>query len=178
VTAGHQNRATVDDGDAFVAALFVDHSAFLLRTAFRMTGNKAIAEEVVQEAFLVAHAKQGKLTGAPVELRGWLYRVVANLSWRQRRSFARRMGFEARYAPSAEGQPADVGVVSSERVEKLRRIVGQLPWKEREVFVLYELDELSGKEIAALVGVAEGTVWARLHAARKSLKEIVARGDP
>jgi RNA polymerase sigma-70 factor, ECF subfamily len=50
-----------------------------------------------------------------------------------------------------------------------------MPFKQREVFTLYELEELEGPEIAALLGIPINTVWTRLHHARKRFEESMRK---
>jgi RNA polymerase sigma-70 factor (ECF subfamily) len=57
----------------------------------------------------------------------------------------------------------------------LHRAIESLPFKHKEVFVLYELEELEGREISELLDVPLGTVWTRLHKARKLFEKQVAK---
>jgi RNA polymerase sigma-70 factor (ECF subfamily) len=55
------------------------------------------------------------------------------------------------------------------------RALDRLDLDKRAVFVMFEIDELPSEEIAAMLGVPVGTVWSRLHAARKQFQAAVAR---
>lgn len=156
-----------------VQALFQTHGAFLVRTLERITGDTACAEDLVQEAFLVAHRRRSELRpdGNP---RAWLYRVAMNLLLRSRRSFARERRFLGRVANESAsdgrlGVPDQVAI-GRERAQRVQRAVAQLPLVHREVFVLFELEGLSGPEIAAMLELPVATVWTRLHRARKHFR--------
>lgn len=160
-----------------VPALYREHAAFLLRVAVRLTGDRAAAEDIVQEAFIVAHRRRRELRSGP-EVRGWLYRVVAHLVKRHRRGFSRRrrLGDALEHVAVPPQPAADEVIGERQACDRVRGIVLRLPFREREVFALYELDEMSGPDIAALLGVAEGTVWSRLSAARRRFRQWATEG--
>lgn len=163
-----------------VNELFAAHAAFLVRTLERLTGDRAHAEDLVQEAFLVAHRKRHELRpdGNP---RAWLYRVAMNLFQRSRRRFARELRFLGRVSaePGTErrlGAP-DAPALERERAARVRKAVSRLPLVYREVFVLFELEALSGAEIAALLDIPVATVWTRLHRARELFRGAWAQSE-
>lgn len=163
-----------------VNELFATHSAFLVRTLERITGDLAQAEDLVQEAFLVAHRRRAELRpdGNP---RAWLYRVAMNQLRRSRRSFARELLFLTRITAERSterraGQP-DVVTLDRERAERVRRAVARLPLVHREVFVLFELEGMAGADIGALLDVPVATVWTRLHRAREIFRGAWAQSE-
>ena len=155
-----------------VAALYSAHAPFLLRVADRLLGGGAHVEDVVQEAFVVLHRRQRDLdpTG---DVRGWLYRVVANLARQHRRGSFRRFRLSSAVGlepvPPAPGNPHDA-TARLERGRAIRAEILRLPFDQREVFVLFELDGLSTREVAAFLQIPEGTVSSRLHAARSAFR--------
>lgn len=163
-----------------VGRLFDAHAAFLLRVVGRVTGSKDRAEDVVQRVFLIAHEKRDTLSDRE-EIRGWLYRVAMNVIRHERRSLARRarLSNALAEAPEPEGTaPPDAQVQSAEQAARVRACIEKLPMDQREVFVLYELEELRGGEIAELLSIPENTVWSRLRLARARFKRHWARqGD-
>jgi RNA polymerase sigma-70 factor (ECF subfamily) len=81
-----------------------------------------------------------------------------------------------RPAPKGPATPADAGQQSSQE-EMQRRVaeaLGALKVPSREVFVLYELEELSGEQIGRILDCPEATVWRRLRQARKEFEALVA----
>jgi len=159
-----------------VAALFEAHAPFLLRTVERLTGPGAHVEDIVQEAFLTVHVKRDSLA-ADTQWRGWLYGVTLNIIQHHRRSFARRQRLEEavlREPGSDSMKPDDVAQRLRDR-ERVRQAVLGLPLPQREVFVLFELESVSGQDIATLLEIPENTVWSRLRLARAAFKDAVLK---
>jgi RNA polymerase sigma-70 factor (ECF subfamily) len=86
----------------------------------------------------------------------------------ERRSFARktRLREAATDAPVVPPASADELADARRRRQRMHAALARLPLPLREVFVLYEMEELTAPEIASLLGVAQGTVWRRAHEAR------------
>ena len=163
-----------------VGTLFVLHAPFLLRVVERLTGPGPHVEDLVQEVFIVAHRRRAELRDGP-ELRGWLYRVTGNKAKQHRRSLWRRF----RLARAVEVEPLGAGpavadeiVARREHGQQIRQAVLDLPFLQREAFVLFELEGLDTKTVAALLDVPEGTVSSRLSAARRLFRERWTRAEP
>jgi len=157
-----------------LGALYTAHAPFLARTVARLVGAGPQVDDVVQEVFLIAHRKRVALAEHP-EPRAWLYRTARHVVQHHRRSLARRLRLAeaATHVEAPRGEDAPDRALERQRHgDAIRAIVRALPDKQREVFVLYELEQLSGDEVAALVGVPVGTVWTRLHHARKRFKDL------
>ena len=157
---------------ADVGRLFDAHAAFLLRVVGKLVGSPDQAEDVVQRVFLIAHEKRETLSGH-AEVRGWLYRVAVNVARHERRSWARRQRLSDALSEVPErAGPPDPGaeMEAAEAGARVHACVAKLPFEQREVFVLYELEELRGGEIAAMLNVPENTVWSRLRLARARFK--------
>lgn len=159
---------------AELAALFDTHAEFLVRVVTRAVGTRDRAEDVVQRAFLIAHRK-GLPDTDPDHARAWLYRVAMNEVHHERRSLARRH----RLAAAVEREPEPEGsslpddrLIERDRARRVREVVADLPEPQREVFTLYELEEMPGQDIAALLGIPENTVWSRLRLARKRFERM------
>jgi len=158
------------------------------RTACLLLGNRADAEEAVQEAFLRAWRFRASL-GTGASLTPWLYRVVVNSCWsklrrelphRDRRADASGLDGIASPAISPED---DCG--RNELSRALVRALGELPPHLRVVVVLRYYADLSDGEIAIAIGRRPGTVKSRLHEARSRLaanaglrRLVVEQGDP
>jgi RNA polymerase sigma-70 factor (ECF subfamily) len=145
----------------------------VLRTAFRILGNWADAEDVAQEVFLRLHrhgldfANDGA-TGA------WLYRVTVNLCFDRTRS--RRPSQELPDVPSP-GRSAEAAVLMEENKQRLMSALALLPTKERAAVVLREIEGLSTAEVAAALGSSEVTVRSQISKALVRLRGILNRGD-
>lgn len=157
-------RSAVD-----VGALFDAHGRSVARCAERMLGPGPHVEDVVQEVFLVAHRRAEQLAQVESQ-KAWLLGVCLRTTQHYIRSKMRRRGLLDRLLqrdlPAPPTRP-EVGVQRSEARALVRRALATLSADECAVFVLYELEELSGKEIAAALGIPEKTVWSRLARARQ-----------
>lgn len=154
-----------------VGALFDAHAEELCRLVHRLTGSREVAEEVVQDVFVTAWNRRADLEGLR-EPRAWLYRVAVNHVRHRRRAYARLTGFLSRWRtePEAPGRTADDEAERTLAARRIHRVVAAMPDKQREVFVLYELQELSGQEIAEILGINENTMWGRLRLARETFR--------
>jgi RNA polymerase sigma-70 factor (ECF subfamily) len=147
--------------------------ARVLRTAFRILGNWADAEDVAQEVFLRLHwhgldfANDGA-TGA------WLYRVTVNLCLDRARS--RRPSLELLDLPSRE-RSAETAVLMEEKKKRLMAALAMLPTKERAAVVLREIEGLSTAEVADALGSSEVTVRSQISKALVRLRGILNRED-
>ncbi len=160
-----------------VAAAFDAHGAWLLQVTERLCSSRSAAEDIVQEAFLVLHRKRARLTDGE-DLRGWLYTVAKNLVLHHRRSIARQLRLQdkaERELPTQQGADGDKVIERRQMGERVQRAASKLPIKQREVFVLYELQGMAGKDIASMLDIPEGTVWTRLHHARAGFEQNYKR---
>ena len=145
-----------------------------------LTKNDADAEDVVQDAYVRALRFYSSLRGE--DARAWLLTIVRN-TWYGR--FPRRAGSAVMtVADEDEDHRADVSLdpeaqmIQQQTVEQVRRALETLPADFREVLVLRELEGLSYKEIAAVVGIPLGTVMSRLARARERLAGVLAGSEP
>ncbi|MGC4119512.1 MAG: sigma-70 family RNA polymerase sigma factor [Myxococcales bacterium] len=159
--------------------LYARHAATVGRWARRLGGPGIDAEDVVQEVFVLVHLKLRQFRGeAGVET--WLFRITLNEVNRQRRR--RRPGLLARLGLGKEAEqvaaPEALPGEELERrqdVERLYRALDQLPEKQRTALILFELEELAGKQIAELMGIEPANLWVVLHRGRARLAKE-ARG--
>jgi RNA polymerase sigma factor (sigma-70 family) len=140
-----------------------------------LTKSDADAEDVVQDAYVRALRFFSSLRSD--DARSWLLTIVRN-TWYGRFSTA-RAGRSAAYDDTEHDRPDDgpgpeALAMQQQAVEKVQRAVHELPVDFREVIVLRELEGLSYKEIAAIVGIPIGTVMSRLARARERLLVILA----
>jgi RNA polymerase sigma-70 factor (ECF subfamily) len=158
------------DSDSF-AKIYDLYKNKAIRTAYLITGNRASAEDVVQEAFVKCYLEIGKLQN-PESFRTWFYRLLVRTAWRSAKIAQRDIPVQDVYE---EKQP--VGGISVEQQYLEAEISGlllkqiqKLDRKKQTAVMLFYYSELSTKEIAQVMGCLEGTVKSRLHSARKILK--------
>lgn len=158
-----------------------EHSARVYRLAYRLTGNRADAEDLTQEVFL--RVFRSLASYVPGTFEGWLHRITTNLFLDQ----ARRRG-RLRIDPLGEGAaliPASAESGSPERRFEhdnldvdVQAALDALPPAFRAAVVLRDLEGLSYEEIATTLGISLGTVRSRIHRARAQLREHLAHRAP
>jgi RNA polymerase sigma factor (sigma-70 family) len=165
------HRLQRGDLDAF-EAFFARHSTPIYRTAYALTGDPQVAEEVLQDTFVRAYDRRSTLR-AGVSPLPWLHRVALNLCYtRLRQSRVRWEPISqalGRILRDLSGEPHDF-VEQRELSEIVRAGIAALPPKQQSVVGLYYLRELSIRETADLLGVRPGTVKSRLHYGLRALR--------
>ncbi len=165
--------ADVVDG-VDLARLFDTHAAAVARCAERLLGAGPHVEDIVQDVFLVAWRRRSEVVRHP---RAWLLAVCLHRVQHHIRSRVRRRGLlERLLSRRVDPEPlsASVLVERHEHRERLRAALFRLDDDVRAVFVLYELEERTGREIAEVLGIKEKTMWSRLQRARRILAEELA----
>jgi RNA polymerase sigma-70 factor (ECF subfamily) len=145
----------------------------VLRTAFRILGNWADAEDVAQEVFLRLH-RHGLEFANDGAAGGWLYRVTVNLCLDRTRSA--RPSQELPDVPSLD-RSAEAAVLIQEKKQRLMAALALLPAKERAAVVLREIEGLSTAEVAAALGSSEVTVRSQISKALVRLRGILNREE-
>src|SRR3954469_3130200 len=166
------------DEDAFTA-LYRRRQGGVYRFALQMSGSEALAEDVVQEVFIVLMRDGRNFDPTRGSLAAYLYGIARN---HVLRAFERERSLVPLDADADDSNNAPhenlvahfdpLGdLTRGEMVEKLRQAVLALPAHYREALVLCELHELSYVDAAGALGCAVGTVRSRLHRARAMLGE-------
>jgi len=156
--------------------LYDAHFDFVYRVARRLGTPVDELEDVCQETFLVAFRKLDQFQEG--KLSTWLYRIAANVASdrhrrrRVRRTFAALWG-GGREEPTARTPEREYESAEAEAL--VSRILERMAPKKREVFALFEVEGLSGEEVAERVGCKLATVWTRLFHARKEFEALGAR---
>lgn len=158
-----------------LAELFVEYRAPLLSLAGQLLLDRSAAEDVVQETFLLAHRF---LAGFRAEARlyTWLYRIAIRLATRERRRDAARRRRTRALDPESPALAAPEADPASRRElrEQVAGALVALPVDARVVLSLSAIEGLSHREIAEILGIPDGTVWSRLHHARRKLRASLA----
>jgi RNA polymerase sigma-70 factor (ECF subfamily) len=153
--------------------LYRAHAGKLFSVACRMVGNPADAEDLLQEIFLSAHRKLDGFRGDSA-LGTWLYRLATNHCLDHLRSRAARMNQVTDTLDDEPGQAAGRSL-AEQTVTKmdLERALARLPEGCRAAFVLHDVQGLEHREVAEVLGVAEGTSKSQLHKARQRLRALL-----
>lgn len=134
----------------------------LFGTAQRILHSTEDAEEAVQEAFLKFYRKAPTIHSG--KLSSWLHRVVINLCLDRLR--ARKRKAEVAVEEEILGASRPAGGLRLD----LSRAVAELPEQARLVFLLYDLEGYKHREVAASLGISEGTSKSQLFRAREMLR--------
>ncbi len=160
------------DMDAF-EALFNKYQGQIYRTAYAVTRDAGVAEEVLQDCFYKTYLNIMNITGAG-SLSPWLHRVAVNLSCnalKKRRVYLEPIEGVAEGYLSAEAHHSPEAVAEqSELRVRMRDAINSLPLKHRLVVTLHYLQDFSLPEIGYILDLPVGTVKSRLHHARKALR--------
>jgi RNA polymerase sigma-70 factor (ECF subfamily) len=152
-------------------AVYRDYLRKVLQWARASGCPQADLEDVAQEVFLVVRRRLDDFDGENVG--GWLYRITQRMTRDQRRrAWFRRVIFGETNEVERPAQATDD--VLDARLTFMR-VTSEMNPERRTAFVLFEVDGYSGEEIAELEGVPVGTVWRRLHQARREFVEIAER---
>jgi RNA polymerase sigma-70 factor, ECF subfamily len=132
--------------------------------------------DLVQNTFVNALKSARRFAGRS-SVRTWLFGIAANVAKQHFRGEARRRRAMRSYTdlPSPTADVSSSAVERKEMLSRLRTALDDLPHDLRVVFVMCALEGIPGVEAAAILGVRQGTVWRRVHEARKNLMGAVER---
>jgi RNA polymerase sigma-70 factor (ECF subfamily) len=171
------SRAQRGDVDAF-GELYRAHAGRVFALCVRMSGDRIHAQELMQDVFVRAWERLGSFRG-DASFGSWLHRLAVNVVLSGARSDRRR---EARVTLAEDLAVAEagggewrgaVGAADPGTAIDIERAIAALPPGARTAFVLHDVEGFSHAEIAELTGLAEGTIRAQLHRARKLLMEAL-----
>lgn len=160
-----------------VAQLYREHAAFVWSSLQRFGVHANDLEDAMQEVFVVVHRRIASFDGSS-KMTTWLFAIGMRVAAATRRRSFRRNETSVAEPPEHEGSavesPED-DLAARESRRRLDALLGELDVEKRAVFVMFEIDEVPCEEIAQLFAVPVGTVYSRLHAARKEFQKALAR---
>jgi RNA polymerase sigma-70 factor (ECF subfamily) len=132
-------------------------------------------DDVTHNVFLIAYRKLATFEQRS-SIRTWICGIALRVGSDFQKSAAVRLEVSADDPAVAEGMSSDHSVEMHHdgQLELAHRLLDQLPAEQREVFVLHELEQMTGSEIATLMGTSIGTVRSRLRRARDSFRKQLA----
>jgi RNA polymerase sigma-70 factor (ECF subfamily) len=170
------------DPEAF-ARLVSLNERMVYGLALRLLGDADEAQDLAQEVFLQVYRSLGRFEGRS-SLKTWIYRIVVNQCrnrkrWWRRRRRERSLRFEelaardeAQLAAPDANAPFAL-ILGRERARRVQEALLKISFDHRAVLLLREVEEMSCEEIAATLGLAEGTVKSRLARAREALRRLL-----
>ena len=168
-------RACQGEEAAFLA-LYERYRDPIYRFAYRLLGSAALAEDVTHDCFLSLLRRPEAFDPTRAALRTYLYAAVRNLALKQFRRPRLEVTLDDlnHEPPATEAQQPLRQLLAAELSEAVRRAIDNLPQLQREALILFEYEELSLAEIAAVVEADVGAVKARLARARENLRRELA----
>jgi RNA polymerase sigma-70 factor (ECF subfamily) len=156
------------------------HADRVYRLAYRLSGNRADAEDLTQETFVRVFKSLAEYT--PGTFEGWLHRITTNLFLDMVRR-RQRIRFDA-LPEDAEDRLASLESGPEQAFDEtnldpeIQAALDALPPDFRVAVVLCDLEQLSYEEIAATLGIKVGTVRSRIHRGRVLLRQALAHRAP
>lgn len=154
----------------------------LYNFAYRLTGRREDAEDLLQESYFKAYKYFHQLRDRD-KFKEWIFQITANqfrnsLKRRKREQLYFTDEFEqAGLVPQTVAQDPDVRAERTDQSRRVREAIAGLDPKMREALVLFELRGFSIEETAKILAISPGTVKSRLHYARKRLKSTLMESD-
>jgi len=160
--------------------IVTEHSDRVYRLAYRLTGNKADAEDLTQETFVRVFRSLDRYT--PGTFEGWLHRITTNLflDGARRRTRLRfdALGEAAERVPAPERSSPERGFEHDNLDVDIQDALNALKPQYRAAVVLCDIEGLSYEEIGTTLGISTGTVRSRIHRGRAQLREALAHRAP
>ena len=150
------------------------HFAFVWRSLRRLGIREEDAADTAQEVFIVVHRKLPEFAGRS-KLTTWLYGVCFRVASERRRARP-RAPLAAQEAEALVGRPADPAATAerNQGLAMLERVLDRIPDEQRAVFCLFELEGMTGEEIAEALEIPLGTAYSRLRLARVAFSAATA----
>ena len=175
LSAGADQAASAESREARARALVLEQFDFVWRLLRRLGVPEADAEDATQQVLLVAVQRLDEIPDT--KERTFLYGTALHVGKTLRRNLQRR----ARWVQTMPADAASEGRGPSEELERrealavLDRLLNGLPDELRDVFVLCEIEELTGAEVAKILALPAGTVASRLRRAREAFQKRLQR---
>ena len=164
----------------FIDVFYVRHLRQVKRWVQQLAGPAADIEDLVHDVFLIA-LRKGFLDRGEASIDTWLFRITHKEVRARRRRNRWRQVLLGRHqdclAPPAPDTPQQE-MERRERHARLYRALDRLPDRYRTVLILFEIEELSGEQVAERTGTSLKAVWVRLHRGRERLLQILAEDEP
>jgi len=159
-----------------VRTIHDEHVELVWKSLLRLGVREADVEDVLQTVFMIVHDRLHTFDGSS-KLTTWLFGIClrAAAAYRRKASHRREQGGGVPDETADGSLSAEEGVALGEARGRLRGILDAMDLDHRAVFVMFELDEMACDEIADIVGVPVGTVYSRLHSARRTFAAALSR---
>jgi RNA polymerase sigma-70 factor (ECF subfamily) len=170
--------AACGTGDApALGALFDRFHTAVYRFAGRLPMTDELArDDLVQATFLEIRRAAQSFRGTS-SVKTWILGVAANVARHTLRAERRRRVHQARYLERMTDAPEllDAQVERRKLLAQVGEALAELPRDQQIAFILCDLEQLPGVEVARVLEIPEGTLWRRLHTARKTMRSAIEK---
>jgi len=167
-------RSQAGDRQAFDELLeSVGHSLF--RYIYRLTADETLAEDILQEVFIIIYRKI-KWLAEPKVFRAWAYRIASRETFRylkKERRWSERLGDGENLEQISE--PPETGLFEPELKAQIPALLARLSPAARAVVALHYLEEMTLNETAEVLGIAPGTAKSRLAYGLQTLRRLIEK---
>lgn len=159
--------------------LYEQHFDFVWRSLRRLGVREADVADAAQEVFVVVYRKLGEFEGR-AKVTTWLFRICMNVARdRQRLAHVRRERFDEDALAQAQDDQSDVSAEAERRegLAILEEALNRMDLDQRAVFVLFELEAMTGEDIAQSLQIPLGTVYSRLRLGREAFRKALSKSS-
>lgn len=174
-TLVRQECAPTVDKTPSLREIYTEHAPFVCRSLRRLGVSESELDDALQDVFLVVYQRLGDYQERG-KTKAWLYSICTRTAHALRRKRQRRR--EQLVSEPHEGESAAAQLTQVEARQALalgQRLLAMLPAEQREVFVLYEIEEMPMAEVADALGCPLQTAYSRLHKARERVLQETRR---
>ena len=160
-----------------VASVHAEHAEFVWLSLQRLGVRDADVEDLLQEVFLVVNKRLHSFDGSS-RITTWLFGICLRVVAAHRRRAHRRHEESVAQVPETvalEAGSPERAAATREEEARLRAILDLMDLEKRAIFVMFEIDEVGCEAIADMLSIPLGTVYSRLHAARKDFERAIVR---
>lgn len=174
----------VEGKERALEELYDRFSPTVMGVAYRIVGNRGVAEEIVQETFCRVWDKCGTFDATKGNARAWLFRIARNLALdnvRRQKIRPQAAASENAELMLIQTQDYDADVAENAwillRREQLQHALGKLPTEQQEVIEMAYFEGFTRREISDKTGLALGTVHTRARLALQKMREMLKVED-
>ena len=172
--------AACGTGDApALGALFDRFHQAVYRFASRLPMTDELArDDLVQATFLEVQRAAPSFRGTS-SVKTWILGIAANVARHTLRAERRRRVHQARFLErvDAAAEPLDAQLERRKLLARVAEALSRLPRDQQIAFLLCDLEQLPGVEVARVLDIPEGTLWRRLHTARKAMRQAIENAN-
>ena len=168
-------KSQLGDRSAF-EQLVIRHQELVFSLAYKLTGNREMANDVAQEAFIRAWKAIEKFRGDST-FSTWIYRITVNTAWTLRKKAKKHntLNIDDAYEPIVidEKKDPEMVAINSDLSSVLSKALNNLPVEQRIIVELKNIEGRSHKEIADYLDISVTAAKVRLHRAHQKLRQIL-----